>query len=52
MTRNKLHRVEQLAMAYLDEHDLEATSWRVEVVSIETADDGAPLRVELHQDLS
>jgi putative endonuclease len=52
MTRDKLHRVEQLAMAYLDEHELQATSWRVEVVSIETAADGAPLRLELHQDLS
>jgi len=52
MTRGKLHRVEQLAMAYLDEHELHATPWRVEVVSIETAADGAPLRVELHQDLS
>ncbi|HEX3244473.1 MAG TPA: YraN family protein [Chloroflexota bacterium] len=52
MTRNKLHRVEKLAMAYLDEHGLEAGSWRVEVVSIETAPDGAPLRLELHQNLS
>jgi hypothetical protein len=39
-------------MAYLDEHGLEAGSWRVEVVSIETAPDGAPLRLELHQNLS
>ena len=52
MTPNKLHRVEQLAMAYLDEHELQSTSWRVEVVSIETAADGSPMRLELHQDLS
>jgi putative endonuclease len=52
MTPNKLHRVEQLAMAYLNEHELDAASWRVEVVSIETGADGAPVRLELHQDLS
>jgi putative endonuclease len=52
MTPLKLHRVEQLAMAYLDEHDLHATSWRVEVVSIETDADGKPVRLDLHQDLS
>jgi len=52
MTRLKLHRVERLAMAYLDEHDLHTTSWRVEVVSIETDADGYPVRLDLHQDLS
>jgi putative endonuclease len=51
MTRAKLHRVEQLAMAYLDEHELEGSSWRVEVVSIETRDDGSAPRLRLHQDL-
>jgi putative endonuclease len=52
MTPLKLHRVEQLAMAYLDKHDLHAMPWRVEVVSIETDADGQPLRLDLHQDLS
>ncbi|MFN0069873.1 MAG: YraN family protein [Chloroflexota bacterium] len=52
MTRGKLHRIEQLAMAYLDEHSLHAAPWRVEVVSIETNANGTPVRIQLHQDLS
>jgi putative endonuclease len=52
MTPHKLHRVEQLAMAYLDEHHLHQTPWRVEVVSIEMDSNGLPLRLDLHQDLS
>ena len=52
MTPAKVNRVEQLAMAYLADRELDDLPWRIEVVTIQTDTGGLRPRISLIRDLS
>ncbi len=50
ITRRKRSRLQQAGLAYLDDHGLGDSPWRIDVVALELAADGTPLRVEHYPD--
>lgn len=47
ITPAKMEKLRQVAYHYLQDHDLEAISWRIDVVGVELDRAGRPLRLEL-----
>jgi len=52
LTRQKKARILKAALAYLDVHDLWASSWRVDVVAIECALNGEVRRMDHYINIS
>lgn len=50
ITRRKRSRLLRAGLAYLEDHGLGDSPWRIDVVALELAPDGTPLRAEHYPD--
>lgn len=50
ITRAKRRHLLEAALAYLEEHDLPNAAWRIDVIAIDLAPSGAPLRLDHYPD--